>query len=172
MSLEGWKAFLEIGGVVLLALTVVFGASALIVNNRLNAIQAEQLRQFDKALTDAKSENLKLQTILLPRRIPIRPKEGDRVRIERHAEVVKYSRTYALIQSVPDFESQILAFDISSALVNDGWATDIVGEDRTHISPRLIKDGVRVITLELYPFTLNSQPRTVAPSKTSDAAKA
>ena len=46
MSLEGWKAFFEIGGVVLLLLTFAFGAGALIVNNRLNAIQAKELGDF------------------------------------------------------------------------------------------------------------------------------
>jgi hypothetical protein len=46
MSIEGWKAVFEIGGVVLLALTFVFGAGALIVNNRLNVIQAKELADF------------------------------------------------------------------------------------------------------------------------------
>jgi len=46
MSLEGWKAFFEIGCVVLLLLTFAFGAGALIVNNRLNAIQAKELGDF------------------------------------------------------------------------------------------------------------------------------
>jgi hypothetical protein len=46
MSLEGWKAFFEIGGVVLLLLTFASGAGALIVNNRLNAIQAKELGDF------------------------------------------------------------------------------------------------------------------------------
>jgi hypothetical protein len=46
MSLEGLKAFFEIGGVVLLLFTFAFGAGALIVNNRLNAIQAKELGDF------------------------------------------------------------------------------------------------------------------------------
>ena len=46
MSLDGWKAFFEIGGVVLLLLTFAFGAGALIVNNRLNKIQAQELGDF------------------------------------------------------------------------------------------------------------------------------
>jgi septal ring factor EnvC (AmiA/AmiB activator) len=56
MSLEWWKAFFEIGGVALLALTFAFGAGALIVNNRLNSLQDTQLRQFNKDLTGAKTE--------------------------------------------------------------------------------------------------------------------
>jgi hypothetical protein len=54
MSLEWWKSFFEIGGVILILLTFAFGAGALIVNNRLGAIQDAQLRQFDKDLTDEK----------------------------------------------------------------------------------------------------------------------
>jgi len=46
MSLEWWKAFFEIGGVVLLLLTFAFAGGALLVNNRLNAIQAKELDDF------------------------------------------------------------------------------------------------------------------------------
>ncbi len=56
MSLEGWKAIFETGGVILLFLTFVFGAGLLIVSNRINALQDEQLREFDKKLTDARTE--------------------------------------------------------------------------------------------------------------------
>jgi septal ring factor EnvC (AmiA/AmiB activator) len=63
VSLEWWKSFFEIGGVVLLLLTFAFGAGALIVNKRLNAIQDAELRQFDKRLTDAKTELGKQQVL-------------------------------------------------------------------------------------------------------------
>lgn len=46
MPLEVWKSFFEIGGVVLLALTFLFGAGALIANSRLNVIQARELDDF------------------------------------------------------------------------------------------------------------------------------
>ncbi len=46
MSLEAWKSFFEIGGVVLLAATFVFGAGALIVNNRINVIASRELDDF------------------------------------------------------------------------------------------------------------------------------
>jgi hypothetical protein len=46
VSLDGWKLFFEIGGVVLLALTFVFGAGAWIVNNRLSLIQKKELEGF------------------------------------------------------------------------------------------------------------------------------
>ncbi len=46
MSLEFWKLLFEWGGVVLLALTVFFGAGALMVNNRMNVIQGKELDDF------------------------------------------------------------------------------------------------------------------------------
>jgi hypothetical protein len=55
VSLEGWKVFFEIGGVVLLALTFVFGAGAWIVNNRLNVIQKRELKDKDVEIESAKS---------------------------------------------------------------------------------------------------------------------
>jgi hypothetical protein len=54
MSPENWKSFFEFGGVVLLALTFIFGAGALFFSHQVNALQEEHLRQFDKDLTEAK----------------------------------------------------------------------------------------------------------------------
>ena len=56
VSLEYWKTAFEITGVILLGLTFLSGAGVLITSNRLNARQAERLRQFDKDLTEAKTE--------------------------------------------------------------------------------------------------------------------
>jgi hypothetical protein len=56
VSLESWKTAFEIAGVILLGLTFLSGAGVLITSNRLNARQAERLRQFDKDLTGAKTE--------------------------------------------------------------------------------------------------------------------
>ena len=56
MSLELWKSIFEYGGVILLFLTFIFGAGAVITTNRLNTHQAEALREFDRNLTDAKTQ--------------------------------------------------------------------------------------------------------------------
>src|SRR5712692_9128975 len=58
MSLEGWKSLFEIGGAILLFLTFIFGAGVVITGNWINERQAERLRQFDKSLTDAKTDLL------------------------------------------------------------------------------------------------------------------
>src|SRR5439155_24847113 len=55
-SLEFWKNAFEIAGVFLLLLTFVAGAGVLWFGRQVNEIQAGQLRQFDKGLTDAKTE--------------------------------------------------------------------------------------------------------------------
>lgn len=55
-TLESWKDGFEITGVLLLFLTFIAGAGALWFSRKLNTVQAEQLRQFDKGLTDAKTE--------------------------------------------------------------------------------------------------------------------
>src|SRR6266481_4271330 len=56
MLLEAWKSVFEIGGVVLLGLTFLFGGGALITTRKINDIQAAKLREFDKDLTEAKTE--------------------------------------------------------------------------------------------------------------------
>ncbi len=56
MSVEALKSFFDVGTVVLLFLTFAFGAGVLITGNVINSRQAKQLRQFDRDLTDAKTE--------------------------------------------------------------------------------------------------------------------
>ncbi|MDQ6760478.1 MAG: hypothetical protein M3Z32_11545, partial [Acidobacteriota bacterium] len=55
-ALESWKTSFEIAGVVLLLLTFIAGSGVLWFSRRVNAAQAAQLRQFDKGLTDAKTD--------------------------------------------------------------------------------------------------------------------
>lgn len=55
MSVESLKSFFDVGTVVLLFLAFAFGAGVLITGNIINRRQAEQIRQFDKGLTDAKT---------------------------------------------------------------------------------------------------------------------
>lgn len=55
LSVETWKSIFDWGTVILAALTFVALAGALITGNILSDRQGEQLRQFDKDMTDAKS---------------------------------------------------------------------------------------------------------------------
>jgi multidrug efflux pump subunit AcrA (membrane-fusion protein) len=61
MDMEWWKAFFEIGGVVLLFLTFAFGAGFMLTSKKVNERQAERLRVFDSELTEAKTELSKQQ---------------------------------------------------------------------------------------------------------------
>jgi len=56
MSLESWKSFFEIGGVILLFLTFVFGAGVVLTSTRINERQTAQLREFESKLTAARTE--------------------------------------------------------------------------------------------------------------------
>jgi hypothetical protein len=62
MSVEGLKSVFDVLTVVVLFLAFLFGAGVLITGNIINKRQAEQLRQFDKDVTEAKTELGKQQT--------------------------------------------------------------------------------------------------------------
>jgi hypothetical protein len=70
-SLELGKNVFEVSGVALLLLTFFAGAGVLWFSRKVNEAQAEQLRQFDKGLTDAKERvaNAELRTAELLARI-------------------------------------------------------------------------------------------------------
>jgi hypothetical protein len=61
MPLELWKSVFDWATIIFIALTVFTGAGALITGDKLGKRQKEQLRQFDKGLTDAKAELTKQQ---------------------------------------------------------------------------------------------------------------
>jgi len=65
MTVELLKTIFDWSAVVLVGLTFVAGAGALITGNIIGNRQAAQLRQFDQDLAKAKRENLKLQRELL-----------------------------------------------------------------------------------------------------------
>jgi hypothetical protein len=119
------------------------------------------------------NENLKLQHMLMPRRIKLVTKDsGDNIRLALQQEVAKHANTFAVIQYVPDFDSEALASNIRTVLIWLGWKTDIVDESRSGISWRNIEEGVTVVTAESRPFDLNKNARTVVTSKAGEAAKA
>src|ERR1035438_831222 len=56
MSVEAWKSVFDIGTVVALFLAFAFGVGVWFTSNIINERQAEQIKQFDRGLTDAKTE--------------------------------------------------------------------------------------------------------------------
>jgi len=61
MSVELWKSIFDWAAVIMAALTFVAGAGALITGNILSDRQDEQLKQFNKDLTDARERSAKLE---------------------------------------------------------------------------------------------------------------
>jgi hypothetical protein len=144
-SLEWWKNAFEFIGVVLLLLTFIAGAGALWFSRRLNAVQAEQLRQFDKGLTEAKTElgkqqeraagaegrleelindNLRLQSDLLKLRKESEPRRltgSQRTNLVRHLAGIH--EAVVIVSRVVDTESADFADDLNSALHDAGWET-------------------------------------------------
>jgi hypothetical protein len=55
MSLESWKSVADWATIIFIALTVVSGSAALILGDRINEKQTEQLRKFNEDLTNAKT---------------------------------------------------------------------------------------------------------------------
>lgn len=56
VTVESLKTIFDWGAVILLFLTFAFGAGVLITGNIINSRQSERLRQFDRDLTEAKTE--------------------------------------------------------------------------------------------------------------------
>jgi hypothetical protein len=56
MSLEEWKSFWEIGGIVLLFLTFVFGSGLVIVSGRISEVQKRETRTATESLDRFKLE--------------------------------------------------------------------------------------------------------------------
>ena len=171
MSLEGWKAFFEIGGVILLFLTFVFGAGALLTSTRINTQQAERLRNFDSALTDAKFElseqqertadaerdaaeakkaadderlaRLRLQQEIAPRRLTGQQRTELTNLLKSFPDAVQV----AIVSVFLDGESSDFADDLNAAIMAANWKT-------TRIRNRLTsKFGVSVGVVEGTPET-------------------
>ena len=141
-----------------------------------SVIQADADARISEAhlkIAELTNENLKLQHVLLPRRIRVLTKGDDNeIRIVRQQELAKYANTFAVIQCVPDFEAETLAADIRAVLIYFGWKTDVLEASDSCRPWRSIGEGVAVVTAESRPFDLNNKPRNVAISTAGQAAKA
>jgi len=149
-------------------------------NRKLHTIQEsiDHFRQAEIArLTNEgealKRDTLKTQLAVLPRIFSVDESEhGKKLREERLAEVKKYAGTVALIQPVPDFEAYQLAFHMAAGLRSAGWNVSLIDEAQSHISPGLFWSGVRVVTLEKWPFTPEGVPFSPPPQPSSAALAA
>lgn len=145
MSLEWWKSFFEIGGIILLFLTFIFGSGALITTRRINKRQAGRLREFDRQLTDARVElsrqqettanaekqaaeavekaekerlaRLRLESQLAPRRL------SGAQRAKLVELLASDPGSVTIVSPMADGEAKDFADDFDTALIEAGWQT-------------------------------------------------
>jgi hypothetical protein len=132
-SLESWKNGFEIAGVVLLLLTFFAGAGALLFSRKVNEVQAERLRQFDKGLTDAKTELGKQQEraanaeqSLLKLQESISWRNPDRALIPQLAPPLQRfaNQRYAIVSDVTNVEEINVTSWIVALLAPSEWAAE------------------------------------------------
>jgi hypothetical protein len=137
ISLESLKSFCDWVALVLGLLTLTFGTVALITGNKLNDRQAEKLRTFDMALTEAKSANLNLQALIQPRYL----NRDERSHLE--TSMRPFAGLGVLIASAwTDLEAAQLAKQIKSSLnpagVGSGKTFDSMTVDKIGGYPEII----------------------------------
>jgi hypothetical protein len=147
MPLEWWKNLFEIGGVALLFLTFVFGAGALFTSTKINARQAEQIRLFNKQMTDAqtdlarqqeatanaqeqaaeanrKADQERLERLALEKQVAPRRLTGEQINgLTRALEKTGPPGGIAIVSALMDGESSDLANDFDAAFTAAGWKT-------------------------------------------------
>jgi len=184
MSVELWKVIFDWATVVLIALTVLSGAGALITGDILNKRQEEKLREFQEKLTDSQTRLSEQQerTLALQKQVI---SQGSRVALlypektwERLIEQLKpFSRQKAEIrfctvsfnQYSVDNEAMALAMKLRELLDKAGWLlaplsrqncngtgmTISIGE-KSPESTQKAADGLRSALLEV-PFMVGSR---------------
>jgi hypothetical protein len=96
---------------IFIALTVVSGSAALILGDRINEKQAEQLRQFNAELITAKEHNLELEQSITPRWL-------DQTHLE---ELKKFAGTEVILEYLLDAEPRNAAGQIRFVLHQAQW---------------------------------------------------
>jgi len=137
MSLESWKSFFEIGGAILLLLTILFGAGALITANRLHTIQEKELSELKLKAAEAndratkneqeaarlakEAEDARMARAELEAKVAWRRLEP-KVQSETAAHLSAFAREPALVAYDPnDVEASAFASDIASTLHAAKW---------------------------------------------------
>jgi hypothetical protein len=150
MPIELWKAAFDWATVVLIALTVVSGAGALITGNIIGRHQEEQLLEFqsrvvglEKDTADAKGEmaiqqtraaNAEASLLELQERVKLR-----HLAPERRKKLIDFLQTPTAL-AVPkgqirvqrlifDETAQPFALEIKEAFAEGGWPSDDIGRD-------------------------------------------
>jgi hypothetical protein len=130
MSVEAWKTVFDIGTLVLLFFTFAFAAGIFFTGDTINKRQEEKLRQFDKDLTEAKTELgkqqeraataertlLELQERIRPRSLTITQGDASIAALKKFANQKFVFTMYQDDKEVTDFAAQI-----NAVLHSAGW---------------------------------------------------
>ena len=159
MTLEGWKAFFEIGGVFLLGLTFVFGIGLLITGNRISALKDEQLREFNSKLTDAQTalgvqqeRAAKAEKDLLAAiQERGKPRQISAAQRQKMIEVLTHSpKGPTTVRALfLDEEGRAFASQIGEVLRDSGWHFEAVGGYKPEGGPLLV--GVVIMCRTVQP---------------------
>jgi hypothetical protein len=137
MSLEGFKSFCEIAGVVVLFLAFLFGAGALWSANRLNAIQDKALKELkwkvsenekdaaqlkrDAAVLTKEAEDERTARVELESKVAWR-KLDKRTQGDMASRLARFTKEPSLVSYNPqDIEAASFASDIAAALHAAKW---------------------------------------------------
>lgn len=134
MTIEGWKAFFEWGGVILLLLTFTFGAGTVFFTNKLNRVQAREIREFRinieqeqqktaAAQTEAANAQLALHTYVTVLAKSVNPRIIDP---NRFAELLRGTEpgSVDILYESTDEEARVFAMQIEHCLgsAGAGWS--------------------------------------------------
>jgi hypothetical protein len=128
ISLEGWKAIFEYGGVLLLFLTFVFGAGLVITANRINRVQAIELRQFRLQIEAEQQKTAEAQRATADAQRAVNEAIVGRLlarqaRIDLSESLKPYPSTKAEIwYRDSDPEAWIFAGSVRNDLIRAGWS--------------------------------------------------
>jgi hypothetical protein len=132
MSLEQLKAIFEVGGVILLFLTFVFGAGLVITANRINAVQSRELHEFQLKIeaeqqktAQAQKDAAKAQLALNQSLVAFAKRSGDRVlNFSTFVGSLKGqpAKTVEIVYVPNDQEAERFANDLLRALQEVGWS--------------------------------------------------
>ncbi len=184
MSLEGWKTLFELGGVILLFLTFVFGAGALFTGTKINERQAGELRQFEAKLTDAQTEMGKQQERAA--NAEARLSELQRQRLPRMLQLTKFIEalkpkphaTAEIMYKKDDGEAFSLAWQINGGLSAAEWEVSrpvpipegltsgvmsTVDPDLLHGFPLSVRIGAQPMGVTIIARTLPANPAMDVP---------
>ena len=145
MSLESWKTVFEIGGVILLFLTFVFGTGAVLTGKRINVLQAERTLALEADAANAKASQQRVETDLAKQQERAAKAEKDLLELQermkpRHLSAEQESRlTEALMAAsrkglveimciLGDAESKAFAVQLDGILKAAGWETTGVNQ--------------------------------------------